>query len=90
MTDEVRHTIWEHPVAPTIEYIDLTDVISFEEFDPENFEEDEKRLLNPQLENLGHRVVLWMDAGINYLYGAYGRVCKTIDDDGTVLWWMYE
>lgn len=88
--DEVRHTIWEHPVSSNIEYIDLTDVISFEGFNADDFVEEEKRLLTPQLENLGHRVVCWLDAGINYLAGSSGRVCKTKDEDGTELWWIYE
>jgi len=87
--EEVKHNVFDNPETH-ITYLDLTATISFEGFDPDHFRADEVRLLEPRLLEKGYRVSHWQDYGINYLASSFGRACKTVDQDGTIVWFMYE
>lgn len=69
------------------EYVDLSTVISFEDFDYAEYINHEKSLLQPRLEDLGYDAIMWM-MGERDSFGPLTRICHA-RRDGEVTYFIY-
>jgi hypothetical protein len=75
--------------GPVLEYYSLMDIIDFKEFRFDHtYREQEKELLQPQLEALGYNVIKWVP-GEQDCFGPLTRLCQTSRGSGEHIWFVY-
>lgn len=82
--------IWDNvQEEPPTEYKNLAEVIDLGEFKyDETYREQEKNLLQPQLEKAGYTFVEWLD-GERDCFGPLTRTCRAFDPYGRPVWFIY-
>ena len=71
-----------------VEWKDLHEIISFEDFDFMFHLRDEKDILQPQLEKLGFINISW-GSGETDSFGPLTRVCRVTDKFGNFHYYVY-
>jgi hypothetical protein len=90
--NHVTHNVFdqddEHTRDPS--YPDLANVISFEGFDYDagTYQEQERELLQPQLEALGYTEIVWFPGEVDS-FGPLTRLVMCINPDGNVVTFIY-
>ncbi len=89
--DVVNVNLWGdvEVIEPVKEYYSLMDIIDFKEFRFDHtYREQEKELLQPQLEALGYNVIKWVP-GEQDCFGPLTRLCQTSRGSGEHIWFVY-
>lgn len=71
-----------------IEYEDLEDYISFDNFDFNVYQKHEEELLRPQLEAKGCSQIFF-ESGESDSFGPLTRICRCLDSDGERQYFIY-
>lgn len=71
-----------------LQYESLEDLLDFSNFDWHLWLRDEREVLQPQLEAMGYTNVFW-SMGDHDFFGPLTRVCRAIDTNGEMRWFIY-
>jgi hypothetical protein len=87
------YNIWDHvqgaDETPATEYHYLNKYIDFSDFVYDHtYREQEVSILNPQMEAIGLKHIQWM-AGETDCFGPLTRVCRALNKNNEVMWFVY-